>query len=58
MIALSKEDRMPTPELASKQMVADVISGIARVDERIIPVLDLEYILIREEVTEPSDLRQ
>jgi chemotaxis signal transduction protein len=39
-------------------MEADVISGIARVGERIIPVLDLEHILIREEITEPSTLRQ
>jgi len=53
MIALSKDDRMPTPELVSKQMEADVISGIPRVGERIIPVLDLEHILIRKEVTEP-----
>jgi chemotaxis signal transduction protein len=40
------------------QMEADVISGIARVGERIIPILDLEHILTKKEVTELSGLEQ
>jgi purine-binding chemotaxis protein CheW len=58
IITLSKEDIMPTPEVLSMQMEADVISGIARVGERIIPILDLEYILTKKEVTELSALEQ
>jgi purine-binding chemotaxis protein CheW len=56
IITLSKDDIMPTPEVVSTQMEADVISGIARVGERIIPILDLEHILTRKEVTKPSAL--
>jgi purine-binding chemotaxis protein CheW len=58
IIALSKEDIMPTPEVVSMQMEADVISGIARVGERIIPILDLEHILTKKEVAELSALEQ
>src|SRR4030043_1734340 len=38
IIALSKEDIKPLPEVVSMQMEADVISGIARGGERIIPI--------------------
>ena len=58
IITFSKEDIMPTPEVLSMQMEADVISGIARVGERIIPILDLEYILTKKEVAELSALEQ
>jgi purine-binding chemotaxis protein CheW len=58
IISLSKEDIMPTPEVVSTQMEADVISGIARVGERIIPILDLEHILRKKEVAELSALEQ
>jgi len=58
IIALSKEDIKPTPEVVSMQMEADVISGIARVGKRIIPILDLEHILTRKEVTELSTLER
>jgi chemotaxis signal transduction protein len=37
---------------------ADVILGIAKVGERIIPILDLEQILTKKEVTELSALEQ
>jgi chemotaxis signal transduction protein len=40
------------------QMETDVISGIARVGERIIPILDLEHILTKKEVTELSTLEK
>ena len=56
IITLSKEDIMPIPEGVSMQMEADVISGIARVGERIIPILDLEHILTKTEFKELSAL--
>jgi len=58
IIALSKEDIKPTPEVVSMQIEADVISGIAKVGERIIPILNLEHILTKKEVTELSTLEQ
>ena len=57
-IALPKEDIKPTPELASMQMEADGISGIARAGKRVIPILDLEHILTKKEVTELSRLER
>lgn len=58
IITLSKEDIKPTPEVVSMQIEADVISGIAKVGERIIPILNLEHILTKKEVTELSTLEQ
>jgi purine-binding chemotaxis protein CheW len=58
IIALSKEDIKPIPELVSKQMEAEVISGLAKVGERIIPILDLEHILTKKEVIELSGLKR
>jgi purine-binding chemotaxis protein CheW len=58
IITLSKEDILPTPEAVSMQMEAGVILGIARVGERIIPILDVEHILTKKECTELSALEQ
>jgi len=58
IIALSKEDIKPTPEVVATQMEADVILGIAKVGERIIPILDLEHILTKKEVIELSTLEK
>jgi purine-binding chemotaxis protein CheW len=58
IIALSEDDMKPTPEVVSMQMEADVLSGIARVGKRIIPILDLEHILTKKEVTELSTLER
>jgi purine-binding chemotaxis protein CheW len=58
IITLSKEDIIPTPEAVSTQMEADIISGLARVGERIIPILNLEHILTKTEFTELSALEQ
>ena len=52
IIALSKEDIKPAPDVVSMHMGAEVISGLARVGQRIIPILNLEYILTKKEVTE------
>jgi purine-binding chemotaxis protein CheW len=54
IIALSKEDIKPLPEVVSMQMETDMLLGIARVGERIIPILNLEHILTKKEVTELS----
>jgi purine-binding chemotaxis protein CheW len=58
IITLSQKDILPTPEIVSMQMEADVILGIAKVGERIVPILDLEHILTRKEVTELSALQR
>jgi purine-binding chemotaxis protein CheW len=56
IIALSTEDIKPIPEVVSMQMEADVLSGIAKVGERIIPILDLGHIITKKEVSELSGL--
>jgi purine-binding chemotaxis protein CheW len=58
IIALSKEDIKPIPEVVAMQMEADVILGIAKVGERIIPILNLEHILTKKEVIELSTLEK
>jgi len=58
IITLAKEDIVPMPEVVSNEMEANVISGIARVGERIIPIFDLERILTKKEVTELLALEQ
>jgi purine-binding chemotaxis protein CheW len=58
IIALSEEDIRPTPEVVSHQMETDVISGIATAGKRIIPILDLEHILTKKEVTELKTLER
>jgi purine-binding chemotaxis protein CheW len=58
IIALSKEEIKPIPEMVSMQMEANVISGIARIGERIIAILDLEQIVTKKEVTELSALER
>jgi purine-binding chemotaxis protein CheW len=54
IIALPKEDIMPLPEVVSMQIEAEVISGMAKVGEKIIPILDLQHILTKKEVTQLS----
>jgi purine-binding chemotaxis protein CheW len=58
VIALSKEDIQPIPEVASMQMDAKVISGIAKIGEKIIPILDLQHIITKKEVTQLSGLER
>jgi purine-binding chemotaxis protein CheW len=57
IIALSQEEIAPTPDLVSMKLESKVISGMARVGDRIIPLLDLEYLLNQKEVTELSALK-
>jgi purine-binding chemotaxis protein CheW len=56
IIPLSKEDIKPTPEVVSMQMEAEVISGLAKVGKRIVPILDLEHLFTKKEVTELTTL--
>lgn len=58
IITLSKEDIEPTPGFVSMQIEADFISGIARLGERIIVILNLENILTKEEITKLSRIEQ
>jgi len=58
IVTLSQEDILPTPEVVSLQMETDVILGIAKVGERIIPILDLEHILTKKEASELSALQR
>ena len=58
IVALSEEEIKPTPKVVSMQMETDVILGIAMVGERVIPILDLEHILTKKEVTELSALKR
>ena len=58
IITVSQQDIMPPPELVSMQMEAAVISRIAKVGQKIIPILDPEHILTRREVTELSAFDQ
>ena len=58
IIALSEEEIRPTPEVVSMQMEAEVLSGVAMVGKRMIPILDLDHILTRKEVTELSALER
>lgn len=58
IIALSEENIGPTPEVVSMQIEADFMSGIARLGERIIVILNLENILTKEEITRLSKIEQ
>jgi len=56
IISLSKDDIKPIPEVVSMQMETEGISGMAKVGEKFIPILDLEYILTKKEGIELSAL--
>ena len=58
IVALPREDIKPTPEVVAMQMEAEFMSGVAKVGERIIPILDLERILTKKEEVELSTLEK
>jgi len=58
IIALSEENIRPTPEVAAMQMEADVTMGLAKIGERIIPILDLAQIVTKKEAAELSGLER
>ena len=54
IIALPEENIKPTPKLAAMQIEGHVTSGLAKIGERIIPILDLAHVVTKEEATELS----
>jgi purine-binding chemotaxis protein CheW len=56
IIALPRERIAPTPEMVSLQVGSEALSGIARLGDRIIPLLDLDRLLTQKEATELSVL--
>jgi len=50
IISLPLEEIRPMPKVVSMQMEAEVISGIAKVGERIIPILNLEHLITKKMV--------
>jgi len=58
IIALSEEEIRPTPGVVSMQTETEVLSGIATVGERMIPILDLDHILTKKEFTELSKMER
>ncbi len=56
--ALSEENIRPTPKVAAMQMEADVTTGLAKIGERIIPILDLGQIITKKEAVELSGLER
>ena len=55
--ALSGEDIEPTPQVVSVQLEAEMMSGLARVGQRIVPILNLEHLFAKEEVSELATLK-
>lgn len=58
IIALSEEAIRPTPKVAAMQMEADVTTGLAKIGERIIPILDPAQIVTKKEAIELSGLER
>jgi purine-binding chemotaxis protein CheW len=58
VVSLSKEDVQPTPAVVSMYNETAFISGIARVGERVITLLNLEEVLTKEEVAELSKVKK
>jgi len=58
VISLSKEDIRPTPEVISMQIEDGYISGIARLGERVIVILNLEQVFTKEEITKLSKIKK
>lgn len=52
IIALPQASITPIPKLGAIQMGGDVTTGLAKMGERIIPILDLAHFLTNEETTE------
>ena len=58
VINLSTEDIEPTPGVISMQVKENLISGIARIRERVIVILNLEQVLTKEEITKLSKIKK
>ena len=58
ILSLSAEEVTPIPEVVPVPMETEVVSAMAKVGERIIPILNLEHLLTKQEVTELSTVAQ
>jgi purine-binding chemotaxis protein CheW len=58
ILSLSAGEVRPMPEVVPVPMETGVISAVARVGERIIPILNLEHLLTKQEATELSAVAQ
>lgn len=58
VLSLSQEDIQPPPAIVTQQGQGTPLSGIARVGERVISVLDLERILTDEEFINLSEMKK
>jgi purine-binding chemotaxis protein CheW len=56
MIALPEDEIAPTPEVVAMDLETNVLSGIARMEGRIIPILNLGHILTKKEAAELAKL--
>lgn len=58
VLGLSQNDIQPTPGIISMQTKGSNLSGIARVGERVIAILDLQKLLTNEEIDKLSLLNK
>ena len=58
VLTVTQESIEPAPGIISIQIEDNYISGIARVAERIIVILDLEKILTKEDITRLSQIKR
>jgi len=58
IIAVPEENINPVPKVAALQVEADVTSGLAKIGERIIPILDVAHLITKKEATELSGLKR
>lgn len=58
VLSVSRQEIQPTPEIVSLQRQAGYISGIIRVGERVITLIDLEKILTSDEIARFSEIKK
>lgn len=58
VISLSERQIEPEPEVVSEQIEYGYVSGIARLGERVIMILDLAKLLTKKEITELDELKK
>jgi purine-binding chemotaxis protein CheW len=56
IVTLPEENIRPLPEVAALQMEADLTSGLAKIGERIVPILDVAHLITKKQAAEGSGL--
>ncbi len=51
IVAVPEENIRPMPKVAAMQMDVDMTSGLAKMGERIVPILDLAQVITKKEAT-------